>query len=581
MTVVPTGTAPAPIESRVTVITPAAQNPPPSFIELKSGKFLLFYCPGSSHTSTDGFLAMKTAANEAAVLAENFSAQTIIEAFEPGLRYYSAAYASQVEEGPESGRVYIIYGSGRDIPGRTSNEWQTWVRYTDNPDDDVITWSERVEIPNLFDGGYGIDANIKGQAANHAMIEKPGTNGQEWVVALLGFDSTEKYEYSKLIATTTTPMGTWSVRSVIQPGGGPSATYSPSEPVANIIYLANGTAKLAVGVDLWPTQVYFKTSSDWGVTWDQGSGVGTTIATNAIAPPAFVQCPDLSIIAMYRNLADSEHMWMARSTDFGATWPQKWLFDSGGRMRYGNMQVLQSLHVGVCYGMETPDFPSAQGGIYFNSLSVTPPTGGSAPSITGSALAAGPNFSASLVEGGMPTLHRVEYGATSGYGSVTDWRAVPPRPALPWFISQALPAGSPLHARLVAKNLVGSTNGADAVLAGLTLTPATETDAAQPLTYGLRISGLTLDPDAFWHQSGTALTVHAAAGRRREVTGIVTSSTGGPCSFSGPDAADFEVSLNGTDWASSVTVPAGDTPIWLSAEPSATGAISAELGVPA
>lgn len=113
------------------------------------------------------------------------------------------------------------------------------------------------------------------------------------------------------------------------------------------------------------------------------------------------------------------------------------------------------------------------------------------------------------------------------------------------------------------------------------LTPATETDAAQQLTVSLRTSGLTLDPGAYWQQSGTALTVQAAVGQRREATGVVTSSTGGQCSFRGADAADFEVSLNGTDWASSVTVPAGDTPVWLSVLTSTPGAIAAEFGVPA
>ena len=114
-----------------------------------------------------------------------------------------------------------------------------------------------------------------------------------------------------------------------------------------------------------------------------------------------------------------------------------------------------------------------------------------------------------------------------------------------------------------------------------TLAPATETDVAQALTFDLRTSGLTLDPDAYWQQSGTALTVHAAVGQRREATGVVSSGTGGQCSFRGADAGDFEVSLNGTDWAPTVIVPAGDTPVWLAVQVSATGTISAEFGVPA
>lgn len=573
----PTATAPAPFGSLATVQTPDVQNAPPSFLELASGKILFFFSPGSSHTSVDSNFAVKTAVNEAAARAGNFSATTILDAFD-GTWGAGNGQACQIMEGPHKGRVILISAKGRQSP----NIWKVYVRYSD---DDGVTWSTPVEIPSVFDGGFGIDATIQGMSALIPPVERPGTNGQELLLPVLGFDSDENYEYSKLIASMDGGM-TWGLRSVIHQGGGPSATFAPSEPTLGIVYLANGTPRLMVGVNLWPTQVYVKFSDDWGYTWSH-VGTGITVATNAIAPPAFVQCPDGSVLLMYRNLADSEHTWLARSIDYGQTWPQKWLFDSNGRMRYGNFQALQSLRVGMCYGTETLVFPSTQAGIYFQTFTVTPPTGGAPPTIVGSNFVAGDpgeaTFLAQLTTGGMDEWHRVEYGPTTAYGSATNWERRAYRPALPWTISETLPmSGETIHARLVAKNLSGTTNGADATLAqGPTLTPATETDAAQPLTYGLRISGLTLDPNPYWQQAGTALTVHAAAGRRREVTGVVTSSTGGPFALHGPDAADFEVSLNGTDWASSVIVPAGDTPIWLSAQPSGTGALSAELGVPA
>lgn len=435
----PTATLPSAYVPKVTVVPPAGQNPPPSFIELASGKMLFFYSTGASHLSTDGNLMMKTAASEEAANAGQFTAPVALRTTIPatgsvnpprgdytntGL-YFGGGYASQQQEGANKGRVWLISGSGTDLPehDREWNTWRAWICYTDNPDDDVITWSPFVELPNLF-SGFGIDSNISGMGINHPMIERPGTNGQEWVLAVLGFDTNEKYEYTKLIGTTTGPLGTWSARSTVVTPGGPTATYSPSEPVANIIYTSSAAPKLAVGINMFPTEVTWKTSDDWGFTWNQGFiGGGVTIANNATAPPAFVQCTDESIVCFYRNLADSEHTWMARSTDYGATWPQKWLLDANGRMRYGNFAILQSLRVGLCYGTETLVFPSTEAGIYWQPFTIAPPTGGSAPSASGPSLtridADSAQFSAQMTPGGMHAWHRTEYGQNVPLPSAT------------------------------------------------------------------------------------------------------------------------------------------------------------------
>lgn len=378
--------------SKQTVWAADAQNPPPNFIELASGKMLFACSPGTSHLSTDARLAIKTATSEAAANAGTFSAETVIEPYvtatgsvnpprgtytNTGMYFGGGAYFTQVKEGPNAGRVWMMYTSGIDLPlhDRAWNNWQVWLRYTDNPDDSVITWSSRIEMTNLWDGGYGIQDNIKGFGPLTPMLEVPGTNGQEFVLVSLGFDSTEKYEYSKLLGTTTGPDGTWSVRSVVQTPGGASATYSPSEPVQGIIHDSRGNAKLAIGVNYWPNAVYWKTSTDWGYTWEQGTGAGTTIASTATGPPAFVECQDGSIVCIYRKLGGVEPMWARRSLDDGATWSDAWELDGTGRMRYGNWQVLKSGRIGLCYGIETTVMSSTEASIYWRTFTTPGLTG--------------------------------------------------------------------------------------------------------------------------------------------------------------------------------------------------------------
>lgn len=454
----PTATAPVAFGSKVTVQAPDIQNAPPSFIELASGKMLFFFTPSSSHASPDSTLAMKSAANEAAANAGTFSATTVLVPFVYPVGGGNG-YPMQIQTGPHKGRVLVVYGSGNGYA--SPKEWEIWIIYSD---DDGVTWSAPYQIPSVYGGAAGIE-NIKGMSALCAPVEIPGTNGQELVLPVLGF-TTGYYEWSKLLASTDGGL-TWAERSVIH---GPTTGRAPSEPCACLVYKPDGTIRLAVTVNYWnasgTTSIYIKFSDDWGYTWSH-VGEGITIASNATAPPAIIQAYDGSLIVMYRNLSVSENTYIIRSQDFGLTWGQATLVDNNGRERYGNLGNLQSGRLGMCYGTETYVFPSTQAGIYWQTFTVTPPSDGGPPSIVSSSVNTAVNppvFSSSIYTNAIETLYRVEWGPTTSYGNDSGWFRLGPRMSIIFQgISQQIAGLSPgnYHARIVAMNVKGVTNGPD------------------------------------------------------------------------------------------------------------------------
>lgn len=95
-------------------------------------------------------------------------------------------------------------------------------------------------------------------------------------------------------------------------------------------------------------------------------------------------------------------------------------------------------------------------------------------------------------------------------------------------------------------------------------------------------SALTVTPTAVWSQSGTTITA-AKAPRliRTTTTAVVTSTSGGPIQFRGTHASRFSVSLDGTTWASSVTIPAGTSTIYIGVTPQGGDTtLTAQIGIP-
>lgn len=92
---------------------------------------------------------------------------------------------------------------------------------------------------------------------------------------------------------------------------------------------------------------------------------------------------------------------------------------------------------------------------------------------------------------------------------------------------------------------------------------------------------LVIDPtSASWSQLGDAITVRAVSGGRTVTTATVTTSAGGTVMFAGTDAAKFQVSSDGTTWASSLAVAAGSVTVHLAVNPSpGDTALTASVGV--
>lgn len=347
--------------SMQTVIGRGNQNAPPCFLETTSGKMLFFYCGNqASHGSKDGDITLKTATNEAAANAGTFSSATTLVAHDATYGYQPGG-AMQIREGANAGRIWLSF-----LKWRTSGA-QLWATQLIYSDDDGVTWSSPSTVTSPF-SGTSTDALIEGTSPVAEIVEVPGTSGLELLLPILGFTGGQPYESVKLVASTDGG-STWSQRSVIH---APEATRAPSEPCAKYIRRSNGALRLMVTVNYWnasgATTIYTKYSDDNGATWS-ASGAGTTIASSATAPPAFVQAKDGSLIVVYRNLASGENAWLIRSTDYGATWGNSAVLDTDGRYRYGQFGNLLSGRIGLCWGMETiMGGLSTAAGVYWKSF---------------------------------------------------------------------------------------------------------------------------------------------------------------------------------------------------------------------
>lgn len=344
--------------STQTVIGRSNQNAPPCFLESSSGKMLFFYCGNqASHASKDGDITLKTATSETAANAGTFSSATTLVAHDATYGYQPGG-AMQVREGANAGRIWLSF-----LKWRTSGA-QLWATQLIYSDDDGVTWSSPSTVTSPF-SGVSIDAAIEGTSPVAEMVEVPGTSGQEFVLPILGFTGGQNYESVKLVASTDGG-STWVERSVIHAN---EASAAPSEPTAGYIRKSDGNLRLMVGVNYWPNSTYMKYSDDNGVTWS-ASGAGTTIVSNATAPPAFIQAKDGSLISIYRNLVSGENAWLIRSTDYGASWSNAAALDTDGRYRYGQFGNLLSGRIGLCWGMETIPVSgySTEAGVYWKSF---------------------------------------------------------------------------------------------------------------------------------------------------------------------------------------------------------------------
>lgn len=162
----------------------------------------------------------------------------------------------------------------------------------------------------------------------------------------------------------------------------------------------------------------------------------------------------------------------------------------------------------------------------------------------------------------MSTSHAVN---SLGRPLVDAYQAVydPAHPAYPL----SYPSGSPNSIDNIHPSVTG---------AGLIAAAARTAILANPNL------SLVLGAAAGWAQNGQAITVTGLIPSvRNAVPAQVNSTAGGPVLFTGAHASRFQASLNGTSWASTITVPAGQTSIYLAVTAqSGDTSLSAQVAVP-
>lgn len=104
--------------------------------------------------------------------------------------------------------------------------------------------------------------------------------------------------------------------------------------------------------------------------------------------------------------------------------------------------------------------------------------------------------------------------------------------------------------------------------------------SSEPTVSAAYVAPLTIVGATGWSQAGAALTV-VAGGGSTDTQADVYSASGGALRFSGAHASRFRASLDGTSWATSVTLPAGGSSIYLRVTPQVGDTVlSASVGVP-
>lgn len=334
-----------------TVQTADIQNAPCGFCQTLTGKLIYIYSPSAAHAGS-GSVAIRTATSEANANAGTFTSAVTIAA-EDATYYYGAAGATVIKTGAQAGRIWLAYNRATVATGPKTLNVQ--FKYSD---DDGSTWSSAINVTGVGDTGTGAAYGLKGHATAGEIIEIPGSAGQTLILPVWSYDGSNVTGYARCIHSTDGG-ATWSIKSTIVAY---NASYDTSEHHIAVVVLPSGATRLLCSIVYIGASVTVETcySDDLGATWSSM----TTALTNATASPSLLQLRDGSVVMLYRNLSDSEHTWMARSTDYGVTFPAggRQVVDNANRMRYGQWQNLQSGRLGLCYGTESD---STHAGIYW------------------------------------------------------------------------------------------------------------------------------------------------------------------------------------------------------------------------
>lgn len=295
-------------------------------------------------------------------------------------------------------------------------------------------------------------------------------------------------------------------------------------------------------------QCWVAYSDDGGATWAMLSQIdnGNAHGLSSSAEPQLVRCADGSVLAVYRTITSPWEAWARRSTDECASWSAEW--------RIATDDVNKN---GACI---TPDGDVVLA--YNNSSSALK---------FKQSWDDGDTFGTAQTPGGTGNLFALPY--------VIGEEAVTPNVAIVY----GYETGGQLVGNIYYQQLTRGSDNPAPPAAGY----GDNTSAGYGTAEATTPAALTIDPaSTAWEQVGTSITVRTTsddefAPTPATVTATVNSPAGGLLRFRGTDAARFAASVDGTTWASTVDIPAGENTIYLRVTPTAAGTtMSAEIGVP-
>lgn len=279
------------------------------------------------------------------------------------------------------------------------------------------------------------------------------------------------------------------------------------------------------------------------------------------------------------------------STDDGATWGLRSTIVASGSASYGetnllNMQLTDGSWQVGCFTIDETAYPSGSFHVWLTSDdSCATWTNHGAKAISGGGSPVGAHPSAiQPLDGSVLMLFR----AVGLDPNKTYWARSTDRVATLTSLGQLEATGNMRYGQFqqLASGRVGLCYATETTITNaavyfkvFTLASYTPATPNEPLT---------LDADADWTQVGSVLTVTGATvGVRASVTGTAYSAGGGEMVFDGVHADRFWLSLDGSTWTHTITIPAGYTTVHLSVLPTGgetsfagPGQLDARVGVP-
>lgn len=523
----------------------------PGLCKKQNGDYLLMARRASGHLVADGRIVMRTSPTG---LAGSWSSEQVI------LTSASFNSAAAIPRLLDDGRVAVMtwYDDADASPPYVTT---TYV----STDETCTAWVQGGILPAQLGGG----SSWGGNACECPVTVMPdGT----WLLATYGPEMNGDSSWSSMLYESADEGASWAFKTYVARAPSPTPRFgTPNYEEPFLLHISGDELICAVrcGESGWDgtygRYTHIFRSTDAGDTWSDEGRVNST--HQHASRMALCRNPLTGTIMLHHRLlyqsggyAWSGHGAYYWSNDDGATWSAGKGLDSDASppsnptsppaYSYGDI-VVNGNGFAALWADEVPISGSGSA-IRFATYSDDAPLLPQPPTVTGSDVGGITQTAATIIgnvnPNGAATTYIVEYGETTSYGTETSPVSAGSgsSPVAVEVGLSGLDADTAYHARLVATNANGTTNGPD-------------------IQFTTDDLGLTIAGSSIWAQDGYDLTVTgASANTRHSTTATVSSRNGGTVRFTGADAAAFYVSSDGSIWASSLSVPAGSTDIHVS-----------------